>query len=114
MSIQVSSQRLTKADYGRMGGLTTALRHGSEHMSRISRMRKTYAGRPRLKTLEELGQESTQESQTIKEEELPHSLRGLRELWTLQQRSRQSVINEDGLDCQEELQPSPVQAGKEF
>ena len=62
---------------GHMGGITTFMRYGSEHMSRISRSRKNYRGRLRLKTIEEL---LTAEVKT-KEERIPNNLRELKRLY---------------------------------
>ena len=85
-------QALTKRDFGRLGGTTTYLRYGREHMRKLSLMRKRFAGRPRLTTLEELRQLTALESQSEnKGDKLPTSLKGLKERYRLQQRSSQVI-----------------------
>lgn len=60
------------ADYGRIGGLQTVLRHGREHMAEIGRR----GGRPRLRQL------PVPEAQLDKKEErLPNRLSELKELY---------------------------------
>lgn len=59
-------------DYGQLGGLQTVLRHPPGYMKELGKL----GGRPRLRQL------AVPEVQLDKKEErLPNSLKGLRELW---------------------------------
>lgn len=64
-------------DYGRLGGLQTALRHGREHMAEIGK-HGGLAGR--LPTIAELRQQTVPQIQ-LKEERLPNRLTELKALW---------------------------------
>ncbi len=68
---------------GRKGGIVTAERYGAEYMSRLSKSRRVFAGRPRIKTLAEIRFEKA--SALIERKELPHTLpnsvSGLLRLW---------------------------------
>ena len=60
MIIETLQQKRQRA--GQLGGLTTHLRHGSSHMAAVGSL----GGRPRLKTLDELRQQSAAETKKIK------------------------------------------------
>ena len=82
-----------KARAGRLGGLQTALRYGSEQMRVWGRL----GGRPRALTLEELTRRSElRETQEIvaKEDGYPgcNSLRKLKKLWRDRQRSTAETL----------------------
>jgi len=65
-------RQLTRADYGRIGGLQTLVKYGREHFVALGKR----GGRPKLRQL------SAPEVQLEKKEErLPNNLRVLRELW---------------------------------
>lgn len=71
----------TWRDYGRIGGLQTALRYGRDYMAEIGR-RGGLAGR--LPTMAEVRQQSASETQIqIREGRLPNRLSELKELWKL-------------------------------
>ena len=78
MSCQIAN---AKQDAGRLGGLQTYLRHGSEHMAEIGRL----GGRPRLPTRQQsASQDSFHRLNNGKEERLPNGLRKLKTLYRLQ------------------------------
>lgn len=69
----------TWADYGRIGGLQTTLRHGRDYMAELGR-RGGLAGR--LPTLSELRQQTAPKAQIqIREGRLSNRLSELKELW---------------------------------
>lgn len=79
---------------GRMGGLQTYLRYGKEGMSAIGKL----GGRPRLPSLSDLRQQLAPvvpRLNNTKGGKLPNSLKGLKELWDLRQRS-EPVIKQEG------------------
>ena len=75
---------MNRRDAGRIGGLQTYLRHGKEHMSGMGEK----GGRPRVRTLNELRQQTAPQAQIkIREEKVPSRLSELRKVYRLQQRS---------------------------
>lgn len=73
-------------DYGRIGGIQTALRHGQDYMAEIGR-RGGLAGR--LPTLSELRQQSVHEAQYQLKggSRLPNRLSELKGLWRLRNKN---------------------------
>jgi len=66
---------MNKSDAGRIGGLTTLLRHGQEHYSKAGKL----GGRPRWQQ----PVPSTPSPKCIEGRELPNGLGGLRVLWNM-------------------------------
>ena len=90
---------LTKAEWGRLGGLVTASRYGHDTLSEWGRK----GGRPRLATLEEIfRQQQLLKAQENKKEvtdtpsKLPGSLKELKKLYLHQRRSTGNIQTKRG------------------
>jgi len=86
---------MTKAEAGRIGGLTTLRRYGKQGMAERGKR----GGRPRSLTLEQIRQQQHLEAQTKYKggTDTPGSLIELKRLWKSAARSRrESIPNEEG------------------
>jgi len=96
---------MTKREAGRIGGLATLRRYGTQGMAARGKL----GGRPRSPTIDEIRQQQSLKAQTIDKggQDTPGDLRELKRLWKSAARSRPgSIPNAEG-----PVTPSPAPGG---